>query len=138
MTKWLGVVAMLGAAVAFAEDAKVPVQVDAVRASTTGDEIDPPSLKAMQESFAEKVKYTSLKRLSTQKVLLEKVAKTVALPNGKTASLSLDSMQKDAATVRVKLTPSDATYRLGRVGSLYVQAGRIENADLWLVVSPSP
>ncbi len=138
MSRWLGVVLCLAGAAAWAEDGKVPVQVDAVRASTTGDEIDPPSLKAMQESFAEKVKYTSLKRISTQKLMLEKVAKTVALPNGKTASLSLESLQKDTATVRVKLPPSDATYRLGRVGSLYVQAGRVENADLWLVVSPSP
>jgi hypothetical protein len=35
----------------------------------------------------------------------------------------------------VKVAPTEATYTLGREKSLYVQAGTLDDGDLWLVLS---
>ena len=54
------------------------------------------------------------------------------------AQLSVDGVSKDdVATLRVKVPPADATYKLGKKGSLYVQAGVHDKGDLWLVLSPA-
>ncbi|MBK7864409.1 MAG: hypothetical protein IPJ65_38565 [Archangiaceae bacterium] len=127
---------MLSAVPALADDAKVAVQVEVVLASLTGNTIDPPTLKAMQDAMAKKVKYGSLKRQSLEKLELQAAPRALKLPNGVEAQLSLDALKDDVATLKVKVPPADAKYTLGKKGSLYVQAGKLGADDLWLVVSP--
>lgn len=122
---------------ALADDAKVAVQVEVVLASLEGNTIDPPTLKAMQDAMAKKVKYGSLKRQSLEKAgLVAGKPHLMKLPNGTEASLALEKMEKDVATVRVKAGAAEATYSTGKKGNLYVQAGKQGADDLWLVLSP--
>ena len=120
-----------------ADDAKVAVQVEVVLASLKGNTIDPPTLKAMQDAMAKKVKYGSLKRQSMEKLELETKPHALKLPNGVDAALSVEALKNDVATLRVKVPPADATYNLGKKGTLYVQAGKQGEDDLWLVLSPA-
>jgi hypothetical protein len=122
---------------ALADDAKVSVNVEVVLASLKGNTIDPPTLKAMQDAMAKKVKYGSLKRQSMEKLELDAKGHSMKLPNGVEATLALESLKEDVATLKVKVPPADATYRLGKKGSLYVQAGKQGEDDLWLVLSPA-
>lgn len=126
------------ASVAFAQEGpKVEVQAQVVHALESGNQLEPPSLKVMQEALASKRKYGTLKQLQLVKLKLSKAPVSVALPNQKTALLSLESLKDDVATVRVKLAPVDATYKLGRERNLYLQAGPHQGGDLWLVLAPA-
>lgn len=118
----------------WADDAKVTVQADIVQAQEKAGTVDP-GLQDMQAAMAQKAKYGTLKRLSTQKLELLAKPKPLALPNAKTAELSLVSLEKGVATVKVKLAPSESTLTLGREGSLYQHAGKWQGGDLWLVLS---
>lgn len=131
-------VAFVGAVPALAEDAKVAVQVETVVASLKGNTIDPPTLKAMQDALGKKVRYGSLKRVSLEKpeLVVGKPA-TLKLPNGTEATLALEKMEKDVATVRVKTAAGEVSLSLGKKGSLYAQAGKQGEDDLWLVLSPA-
>jgi hypothetical protein len=113
------------------------VQVDVVLAQVAGASVEPPSLKAMQEALAKKVKYGTLRRLSSEKLELEHKPHALKLANGKEASLEVDALKDDVATLLVKVPPAAATYKLGKKGSLYVQAGPHEGGELWLVLSPA-
>ena len=79
-------VVLLGATASFAIDpapAVVPVQVDVVRASTDGSgqtEV-PPSLKKMQSDLSSRIKYSSMKVVSTKQLQLKKQAEIIDLPN---------------------------------------------------------
>jgi hypothetical protein len=128
---------VLAAVPALADDGKVAVQVEVVLASLSGNTLDPPTLKAMQEAMAKKVKYGSLKRQSVEKLELTQKPHLMKLSNGVEASLSLDALKNDVATLRVKVPPADATYNLGKKGTLYVQAGKQGEDDLWLLMSPA-
>ncbi len=127
----------LAAVPALADEPKVAVQTEVVHALLSGNTIDPPTLKAMQDALGKKVKYGSLKRLSEQKLNLETKPTSLKLPNGVDASLAVEGIKDDVATVRVKVPPADATYKLGKKGSLYIQAGAHDGGDLWLVLSPA-
>ncbi|MBL8951844.1 MAG: hypothetical protein JNK82_13765 [Myxococcaceae bacterium] len=122
---------------ALADEPKVAVQAEVVHALVAGNTIDPPTLKAMQEALGKKVKYGSLKRLSDAKLNLTSQPTPLKLPNGVDASFAVEGIKDDVATIRVKVPPADATYKLGKKGSLYVQAGAHEGGDLWLVLSPA-
>lgn len=121
------------APLAFADGA-VAVQADVVFASTTAGKVDP-SLAKMQETLGAKVKYLTLEKRSSQKLNVDAKVVTVALPNGKSASLSLEGLKAGVATLRVKLPPTDATYSLAKDKAFYLQGGSHENGDLWLVLS---
>lgn len=120
--------------VVLAAEPTVPVQADVVFASTQPGTVDP-ELQKMQQTLAAKVKYLTLKKVASQKLELSPKAQSVALPNQKTAELSLQGLKENVATVHVKLAPADTTYTLGREKSLYLQAGPHDGGDLWLVVS---
>lgn len=121
-------------AVVVAAEPKVSVQAEIVFASTKPGAIDP-SLKKMADTLGAKVKYATLKKLETKTLELEAKAVTLALPNAKTAELSLQALEANVATVKVKLPPTDTTYKLARDKSLYLQAGSHDDGDLWLVLS---
>ena len=124
----------LAAAPVWAEEAKVTVQAEVVYAQENAGAVDP-GLQPMQTALAQKTKYGSLKRLSVQKLELLAKPSPLALPNGKTAEVSLVTLEKGVATVKVKLPPSESTLKLGREGSLYQHAGKYQGGDLWLVLS---
>src|SRR5690606_6647801 len=114
LSRALALVLLATSAPALADEAKVTVEVETVLASLKGNTIDPPTLKAMQAKMAKKVKYGSLKRLSLEKVeLATGKPHTFKLSNGADASLSLEKMEKDVATVRVKVGAVDTAFDLG-------------------------
>jgi hypothetical protein len=115
-------------------DGPVPVQADVVFASTQAGKVDP-TLTKMQETLGAKVKYLTLEKRSSEKLAVTNRGITVALPNGKVASLSLEAMKDGVATLRVKLAPTDATYSLAKDKSFYLQGGAHDGGDLWLVLS---
>ncbi|MBE2248751.1 MAG: hypothetical protein IAE78_04310 [Myxococcus sp.] len=121
------------ASVAFADGA-VAVQADVVFASTAKGTVDP-SLEKMQQTLGAKVKYLTLEKRSSQKLTVDATPVTVALPNGKSASVSLEHLKGGVATLRVKLPPADATYSLAKDKAFYLQGGAHEGGDLWLVLS---
>jgi hypothetical protein len=121
------------ASMAFA-DGPVAVQADVVFASTTAGKVDP-TLQKMQETLGAKVKYLTLEKRSSQKLDVDAKGVTVALPNGKVASLTLEGLKAGVATLRVKLPPTDATYSLAKDKAFYLQGGSHEAGDLWLVLS---
>lgn len=132
----LAAVALLATAV-WAEDKaekKVPVKADVVYAATATGTVEP-ALKPMQATLAERVKYGTLKTLSTKRLELGTKPSPVELPNKKTAELFVETLKDDVATVRVKLPPAEATYTLARGKSLYLQGGAHDGGDLWLVLS---
>lgn len=121
------------ASLAFA-DGPVAVQADVVFASTTAGKVDPSLLK-MQETLGAKVKYLTLEKRSSQKLTVDAKGVAVALPNGTSASLTLEGLKAGVATLRVKLPPTDATYSLAKDKAFYLQGGSHEGGDLWLVLS---
>jgi hypothetical protein len=127
------VAALVLAPVAFA-DGPVAVQADVVFASTAAGKVDP-TLTKMQETLGAKVKYLTLEKRSSEKLQVTNRGVTVALPNGKVASLTLEGLKDGVATLRVKLPPTDATYSLAKDKSFYLQGGAHEGGDLWLVLS---
>jgi hypothetical protein len=130
-------VLVLAPALALAQDT-VKVKADVVLAKLEAGSFEPDSLRAMQKAFEKKLKYGSLKQLSTQTVSLAAARPVVVpLPNAKKAELSLEALKADVAQLRVKVPPTDTVYTLGKQGSLYVQAGTHEGGDLWLVLSPA-
>ncbi len=116
-----------------AED-KVPVQADVVFASKDPGGVDP-ALAPMQATLGARVKYLTLKSLSSRRVELAASAVKVELPNHKVAELQLVALKQNVAQVKVKVPPVDATYSLGKERSLYIQAGHHQNGELWLVLS---
>lgn len=120
--------------VVLAAEQQVPVQAEVVLASTAAGGVEA-GLEGMQATLGKKVKYGTLKRLSTQRLTVEAKSQVLALPNGKSAELSLDSLKDGVATLRVKLAPTESTYSLARDKAFYLQAGAHEGGDLWLVLS---
>lgn len=134
MTGVLAVAAFLIAPV-LAADPSVPVQADVVFASTNAGTVDP-ALTRMRDAMAAKVKYQTMKKLDGKKLeLVKDQPQSVELPNKKSAELTLQGVEKNVATLKVKLPPAEATYTLARDKSLYVQGGAHDGGDLWLVLS---
>ena len=134
MTGVLAVVAFMVAPVLAAEPT-VPVQAEVVFASTAAGQVEPALVK-MRDAMASKVKYLTMKRLDGKKLeLVKDKPQTVALPNRKSAELTLQGVTENVATLKVKLAPAEATYTLAKEKSLYVQGGTHEGGDVWLVLS---
>jgi hypothetical protein len=129
------IAALLSSQVFAAEPvASVPVQVIVVQASTRAGEV-PASLKKMQTALGARVKYGSMKVISTTQVQLTGSGERVELPNQKHAQFSLEKLKDGVATVQVQVAPTKATYTLAKDKSLYFQAGAVDGDDLWLVLS---
>ncbi|MBX7102223.1 MAG: hypothetical protein K1X89_31190 [Myxococcaceae bacterium] len=127
--------ALLVPLAALAQEAVVPVQADVVLGTDKVAKDLTPPMKAMQAALAKKKRYGTLQLLSSQVLKVSKKSLALALPNQKSAELSLESLEAGVATVRVKVPPADTTSKLGAEGSLYVHAGKHETGDLWLVLS---
>ncbi len=133
LARSLVVLALSLASMAFAQG-QVAVQADVVFASTAPGKVDP-SLTKMQETLGQKVKYLTLEKRKSEKLMVTNRGVTVGLPNGKVADISLELMKDGVATLRVKLAPTDATYSLAKDKSFYLQGGAHEGGDVWLVLS---
>ena len=128
--------AVLVCLTAFAAEPSVTVQADVVFASTAPGIVDP-SLTKMRDAMAPKVKYLTMKKVDSKKLdLVQNRAQTIALPNQKTAELTLQQVNKDnVATVKVKTPSVEAVYSLAKDKTLSAPAGANDGGDLWLVVS---
>ncbi|RKG85198.1 hypothetical protein [Corallococcus terminator] len=129
----------MGPAVAFAQDAKVKVQVEVVLASNKGTAVEPPELNKMKEAFQKQnFSFTSFKRMSLDVVEVGAQSPTeVKLPNGTNASLQLLGMKEGIATLRVIIpSQSSVEVELGRQGAVYQKAGKHVGGDLILVLVP--
>lgn len=122
------------AKVVLGAEQQVPVQAEVVLATAAAGAVEP-GLEGMQATLGKKVKYGALKRLSTQKLTVDAKSQVLALPNGKSAEVKLESLKDGVATLRVKLAPTESTYTLARDKAFYLQAGAHEGGDLWLVLS---
>ncbi len=130
----LAALALVVSTVAFAQEAKVAVKAEVVHAQLKAGAVDP-GLEPMQTALASGKKYGMLKRISTQKITLDKKPVSVALPNGKSAEMSLVTLEQGVATIKLKVPQGETISKLGRDGSLYQQAGDWQGGDLWLVLS---
>ncbi|MCA3013089.1 MAG: hypothetical protein INH41_11910 [Myxococcaceae bacterium] len=125
---------LLLASTAALAEGPVAVQADVVFASTKPGPVDPTLVK-MQETLAARTRYLTLEKRSTERLSVSQAGVKVALPNGKTALVSLEALKEGIATLRVKLPPTDATYSLAKDKSFYLQGGAHEGGELWLVLS---
>ena len=118
-----------------AAEPSVTVQAEVIFASTAAGTVDP-SLTKMRDAMATKVKYLTMKKLESKKLeLVQNKPQIVALPNQKQAELTLQALEKNVATVKVKTPSVETVYSLAREKSLSAPAGQNEGGDLWLVVS---
>jgi len=118
-----------------AADPSVTVQAEVVFASTAAGTVDP-ALSKMRDAMAPKVKYLTMKKLESKKLeLVQNKPQTIALPNSKQAELTLQAIEKNVATVKVKTPSVETVYSLAREKSLSAPAGQNDGGDLWLVVS---
>jgi hypothetical protein len=127
----------LGPLAAHADEAKVDVVVEEVHASNTGNTVDPP-LVSMKDSFSKAgLNFTSFRRLSRQRMTLTQGAvKELRLANGHEAKLRLTDVKSREAHIMVSLPPVETSYKLGREGSVFIQAGPHSGGMLILVLSP--
>jgi len=124
-----------------AEGQKLKVEVEVVLVSRKGNEVDPPQLQKMKETFQrQNFNFTSFKRLSQQTLEVSSKEPTeVKLPNGVNASLRLLRLQGDTATLRVEVPQLSAVdVELGREGAVYQRAGKHVGGELILVLSSPP
>ncbi|MFE8602877.1 hypothetical protein [Archangium violaceum] len=138
----LGVLALLGLfllpGAALAQELKLKVEVEVVLVSNKGDEVSPPELQKMKETFQrQNFSYTSFKRMSQQSIEVGgKEPTEVKLPNGVNASFLLLGMKDGSATLRVTVPNQSAVeVQLGRQGAVYQRAGKHVGGDLVLVLN---
>lgn len=120
---------------AFAAEPSVTVQADVIFASTAPGTVDP-SLTKMRDAMAPKVKYLTMKKVDSKQLeLVQNKMQAVSLPNQKQAELTLQQLEKNVATVKVKTPSVETVYTLAKDKTLSAPAGANEGGDLWLVVS---
>ncbi len=135
MTKTLACAVGLFAVTALAAEPQVLVQADVVLALEAAGPVAP-DLVSMQQRLAEKKKYGTLKKLESKRLeLVRGQAQSLALPNQKTAEVTLQDVKDNVATVKLKVPPTEAVYSLAKGKTLYFQGGAHEGGDLWLLVS---
>lgn len=117
-----------------AQDGVVRVQAVVVYASGEEGKIDG-SLTAMHSALSTKAKYLTLRKLSAQRLDLSRKPSKIKLAHDITAEISLVSMRDNVAQVLAKVPPLEAIYQLAKGKSLYIQAGKMDAGDLWLVLS---
>lgn len=135
MTRALACAVAMMSMTVLAADPQVPVQADVVQALEAAGPVDP-DLVSMQQKLAEKKKYGTLKKLESKRLeLVLGKAQTLALPNQKTAEVTLQDVKDNVATVKLKVPPTEAVYSLAKGKTLYFQGGAHGGGDLWLLVS---
>jgi hypothetical protein len=101
-----------------------------------GAPLDSEDLCPMQKALGLRRHYGWLKRFSRQRVTVDSKGETIDLPGGAKAKVRLQELKNDVATLVVTLPNTETVYQLGRTGSLYLQAGKHEDKEIWVVISP--
>ena len=129
---------LFASGVAWAAEPKVRINAEVILASNNGNTVDPPALAGMKNQFSQKgFAFTSYRRLSSEKLSLKREPVELKLPNQRTATLRLDAMKGDVATVRVDISDlSSTTLTMGREGSVFQHAGEHDGGQLILKLSP--
>ncbi len=122
---------------ALAKGPQVQVQAILIHASMAQGAIDP-SLASMREALSKKTPYKTLTRLDVHALELSSSPVRLNLPNGKVAEFTLVSVKDNIAQVHAKVPPLEAIYMLARARSLYIEAGKQDDGDLWLVLAEPP
>lgn len=140
MGRTLALASLLAASAAAAQEV-VKVRADVVLAMKEGDTDDPPSLGAMKQKMQKSglTAFTSLKRLSSQELgLALNKEQTLKLPNDRKATVKLEKLKEDSAHIRASVEKlfDGIGYKLGREGSLFINAGGHQGGTLVLVLSP--
>lgn len=143
LRRTLAALLLLTGATAFADEPKVEVNSEVVLASNEGNTIDPPQLAQLKGELDKAgAKFTSLKRISHEKVTVQKgKPAAVKLPDGRAAQLSLREIKDGVATIDVSVpqpsgAPLTATYTPSKKGSLTLPAGQFGNGTLVIRLSP--
>jgi hypothetical protein len=131
----------MSGAEARADDRRVELVAEVVHVSNQGDQVDPPSLEVMKRKFAAQgLSFSSFKRLEVVTLALEAgKPQAVKLPNAsRAANLKLTEIKEGTAHVTVEVPKAgiNASYTLGREGSLYIDVGKHSGGKLILVLSP--
>jgi hypothetical protein len=111
----------------------------AVKESTAkeGDQLESEELRPMQRALGLRRHYGWLKRFSKKRASIDAKGEEVELPGGAKARVRLQELKDDVATLVVSLPSTETVYQLGRTGSLYLQAGKHEDTEVWVVISPA-
>jgi hypothetical protein len=100
------------------------------------DALDSEDLRPMQKALGLRRHYGWLKRFSKQRVTVDDKGQAIALPGGAKALVRLQGLKDGVATLVVTLPNTETVFQLGRAGSLYLQAGKHEDKEVWVVISP--
>ncbi|MCL2013037.1 MAG: hypothetical protein FWG75_09660 [Cystobacterineae bacterium] len=102
-----------------------------------GTQLEAEDLHPMQKALAPRRHYEWFKRFSKKRAAIDTKGETIELPGGNKASVRLKTLKDDVATLVVSLPKTETIYQLGRTGSLYLQAGKHEGNEVWVVISPA-
>ncbi|MCL2177944.1 MAG: hypothetical protein FWC28_06905 [Proteobacteria bacterium] len=102
-----------------------------------GDKLEAEDLRPMQKALACRRHYDWFKRFSKKRATIDAKGETIELPGGAKATLRLKQLKDDVATLVVSLPNTETTYQLGRTGTLYLQAGKHEETEVWVVIAPA-
>lgn len=101
-----------------------------------GEALDAEELRPMQKALGLRRHYAWLQRYSKKRATVDAQGETIELPGGAVATVRLQALTDGVATLVVTLPATQTVYQLGRRGSLYLQAGKHEDKEVWLVISP--
>jgi len=93
-------------------------------------------LRPMQKALGLRRHYGCLQRYSKKRARVDAQGETLELPGGAQAQVRLQELKGDIATLVVSLPHTETVYQLGRSGTLYLQAGKYEDKEVWVVISP--
>lgn len=133
----VGLLVAAGAWAAPPSPAKIEAEVMVVRASNDSTSVDP-ALAGVITSFAkEHFSFTSYKLLSSKKMTLEQGKPAeILLANNSKLMVTLMGVKdgKARVTAAVENGPS-VNYELGRRGRLVINAGHVQDAELFVMLS---
>jgi len=110
---------------------------EARRGVEEGDKLEAEDLQPMQKALARRRHYGWFKRFSKKRATVGAQGEAIELPGGAQATVRLKELKDDIATLVVSLPSTETTYQLGRTGTLYLQAGKHEETEVWVVISPA-
>lgn len=133
-------VGLLVAAVASAappDPAKIDAEVLVVQASNQSNSVDPALGPVMTRFAKEHISFTSYKLLSSKQMTFEQ-GKPAEIPLADNSKLmvTLVSVKNGKAKVVVAVeNGASVNYELGRRGRMLINAGHLQNAELFVVIS---
>jgi|GEM_PF-1331369 len=100
------------------------------------EQLESEDLVPMHRALKLRRHYAWLQRFSKKHASIDAKGEVVELPGGGKARIRLAELKNDVATLEVSLPNTETVYQLGRRGTLYLQAGKHEDKEVWLVIFP--